>query len=375
MNTQAAKSLTKAKTALLLDSPFFGTLLLRFRVEERADIATAATDGESLFYSPTFVNSLSGDSLKAVLAHEVLHVALLHHTRREKRDPKKWNIAADLAVNPLLLKSGFRLPTGALLYQTYDGMTAEEIYKRLPDEQGQGQGNDPGNMGGVLDAPHDGQTLTAEERSQAEEIAKIATQQAAQAAKAAGQVPGGIKRMVEDIINPRLPWQDILWRFLRETVKDDYSWAVPNRRYISQGLYLPSMKSETVGRVVLGVDVSGSIDQVAFSQFAAELGAILERFNLTLTVIFCDAEVQAVKEYTRADLPVKLEACGGGGTDFRPVFNYVEDNSLDPAVLIYFTDLQCWQWPKQAPVYPVLWAAYDAEGTDQPPFGEVMRII
>jgi len=388
MNNTAGQKLTKAKTALLLDSPFFGTLLLRFRTEERQDISTAATDGKSLFYNPSFINSLTGDFLKAVLAHEVMHVALLHHTRREKRDAQKWNIAADLAINPLLIKSGFKLPQGALLAQEFKGMTAEEIYKRLPDDgqgQGQGQGgsgqgqggSDPGNMGGVMDAPHDGpegSALTAEERAQAEESAKIATQQAAQAAKAAGSIPGGIRRIVEEIINPRLPWQDILRRFINSVAKNDYTWTIPNRRYISAGLYLPSMLSEQVGNIVLAIDTSGSIDNEALAQFGAELSAILDYINAELTVIYCDAQIQKVETYTKSDLPLRLQAHGGGGTDFRPPFKYVHENGLNPVVFIYFTDLQCWAWPHEAPDYPVLWAAYDS-GETEVPFGEIMRIV
>src|SRR5260370_18136678 len=89
-----------------------------------------ATNGREIIYNPTFVDEVKPLELEAVLAHEVLHCALGHHCRRGERDPRLWNEAADLAINPILMGNGFTLPDGALFDPSFDNMSAEEIYAR-----------------------------------------------------------------------------------------------------------------------------------------------------------------------------------------------------------------------------------------------------
>src|SRR5215831_2864367 len=124
------RKLTRARTQLLLTQPFFGTLCLRLKVMA-GRVPTMATDGRRILYDPVFVDSLQSAELEAVLAHEVMHCALGHHCRRGQRDPRLWNEAADLAINPLLVANGFSLPARALLDPAFDNLSAEEIYTRL----------------------------------------------------------------------------------------------------------------------------------------------------------------------------------------------------------------------------------------------------
>jgi predicted metal-dependent peptidase len=137
------------------------------------------------------------------------------------------------------------------------------------------------------------------------------------------------------------------------------------------------MKSDELQNIVLAIDTSGSIDNEALSQFSAELSAILEYGNFEVNVIYCDSNIAGEETFQKADLPLKLNLKGGGGTDFRPVFKHVEQKGMQPAILIYFTDLECNRYPKQMPSYPVLWAVwgrgYEYNDTP-PPFGEVARI-
>src|SRR5215471_13015961 len=123
------RKLTRARTQLLLNQPFFGTLCLRLKLTAGA-VPTMATDGRRILYDPSFVNSLQPAELEAVLAHEVLHCALGHHCRRGQRDPQLWNEAADFAINPMLVSNGFSLPAGALVDPAFDNLSAEEIYAR-----------------------------------------------------------------------------------------------------------------------------------------------------------------------------------------------------------------------------------------------------
>lgn len=124
------RRLARARTQLLLNQPFFGTLCLRLKLAP-GPVPTMATDGRRIVYDSSFVNSLKPAELEAVLAHEVLHCALGHHCRRGQRDPQLWNQAADLAINPILIGNGFTLPSGALVDPAFYNLSAEEIYARL----------------------------------------------------------------------------------------------------------------------------------------------------------------------------------------------------------------------------------------------------
>jgi predicted metal-dependent peptidase len=140
----------KARTALLLDHPFFGTLLFRLGARPHSSIATMATDGVSLYFNPEFVETLSSAELIGTLAHETMHPALQHHTRRAGKSPKRWNMACDYAINPMLLDAGLTLPQGVLCEARFRGMSAEEIYNRLEaeEEQSSQDSSDAGDQGG-----------------------------------------------------------------------------------------------------------------------------------------------------------------------------------------------------------------------------------
>src|SRR5208337_2367465 len=144
--TPAVIRIQKARTALLLDHPFFGSLLFRLKGSENRSIATMATDGVSLYFNPGFVDTLNSATLAGVLAHEVMHPALQHHVRRSGRDPKRWNEACDYAINPLLLDAGLSLPDGVLVDHRFRGMSAEQIYNiREAEAQPKSDGQDGTN--------------------------------------------------------------------------------------------------------------------------------------------------------------------------------------------------------------------------------------
>lgn len=383
----ALTKITKARTSLILSQPFFGSLALRLPVVERLDIKTMATDGRSLFYSPAFVDSLGLPELIGVIAHEVLHCALAHTTRRGERDHGEWNIACDLAINPVVLDAGLTLPADVLIDPAFAGLSAEEIHARKfpptppadePDDADDAEQDDGGAAGGggcgeVLDAPaDDGSGPAGEaERASLENEWRVATLQAAQQAKAAGELPGAVARLATDLREPRVDWRETLRRFMVSTAKDDFSWSRPNRRFVADGLYLPSRHSEALGEIVVVVDTSGSIDEVALSRFAAEINSICEDAPpARLHVVYADAAVAATETYEPADFPITLKAVGGGGTDFGPAFRWVEANDIEPACLIYLTDLYG-PMPQAEPPYPVLWIS---TGADKAAWGEVVKL-
>jgi predicted metal-dependent peptidase len=424
-HTTTAQKLTRARVQLLLAQPFFGTLSLRLKLIP-GSLPTMATDGSRIVYNPAFVDELKPAELEGTLAHEVLHCALGHQCRRGQRDPELWNEAADLAINPILIGNGFTLPAGALIEPGFENLSAEEIYARLlrrrseedgakkPQQQqtnaGGGtdtgpQGTDgtmpstpkpdpshqpvsdqrgrttgeavgpasvrPGGFGEVWDATDEnGQTTSPAEKRRQEHEWCIAAEQAVRSAKAWGHEPAGIERPLSESLQSKQDWRAILRDFVAATTPSDYRWTPPNRRYIASGLYLPSVERHGLGEIVIAVDTSGSIGKIELEQFAGEISAISEEAQLdAIHVVYCDAAVQCAQQFGPSE-PVLLEPRGGGGTDFRPAFDWVSENNIAPVCFIYLTDLCCHSYP-ETPEYPVLWVT---DSSRTAPFGETVRI-
>jgi predicted metal-dependent peptidase len=389
----------KARTALLLDHPFFGTLLFWLGATPCSSIATMATNGVTLLYNPEFVDTLNAAELAGVLAHEVLHPALQHHTRRGDRNLARWNIACDYAINPILIDAGLTLPKDVLIDNRFRGMSAERIYNLIEqDEQesvssgreenapGDGTGgvrnnapqsidtvsdpqapSTPGGVGQVLDAP---ESEAGEGPSNAEQARdwQVAVEQAETVAKLAGKLPGGAVRALEASQAAKVDWRELLRRAWSDTIPADYSWMRPNRRHIWSGLYLPGLTSEGVGEIAIAVDCSGSVGPRQLGLFEAEVRSILAGQRPQLVhVIYFDAAVQKVETY-QAGQPISLSPVGGGGTDFRPCFEWLQEQGVVPQTLVFLTDL-CGAFPSEAPPYPVIWASTEAR---KAPFGEVV---
>lgn len=250
-----------------------------------------------------------------------------------------------------------------------EGFAAEflgflKIWRNLPDPDA---GQEPNPPGTVLDAPA-GTDAAQEQADQ-----KIAMVQATAAATARGTMPGNLARLVEEIVNPKQDWKTILRDFVERSARNDYNWTRPNPRYLHSGFILPSLISDELRPLVVAIDTSGSIDHDLLAEFAAECTGILETFNTTIHVLYIDSELQHREEFTQDNLPVKFDARGGGGTDFRPAFDFANapEGTDAPAALIYFTDLEG-TFPDRAPDYPVLWIDFNPWRRITPPFGEVV---
>ena len=165
-------------------------------------------------------------------------------------------------------------------------------------------------------------------------------------------------------------WRALLRDFVAARSPSDYRWSPPNRRYLAAGLYLPSVERRGLGTIVVAIDTSGSIGGAELEQFAGELSAIAEEAQPEMVhVIYCDSAVQSVQHFTAGE-SLRLKPKGGGGTDFRPVFEWVKDHGAEPACLIYLTDLCCSKYP-EVPEYPVLWVTASRRTAR---FGETVRI-
>ena len=395
--TTIERRLQKARTALLLDHPFFGSLLFRLKGRESRSIKTMATDGVSLFYNPDFVDTLNAATLCGVLAHEVLHPGLQHHVRRSGRNQKRWNEACDYAINPILLDAGLYLPEGVLVDSRFREMSAEQIYNQLQTdaEQEPGIGDDTherggdgtaaphvspddfgepsapvteGGIGQVLDAPAANEEVPTVEE-QAREWS-IAVNQAVTLAKQASKVPAGIERSLDGAAEAAVDWRELLRRTWSETTPADYSRMRPNRRHIWTGLYLPGVVREGVGEVAIAVDCSGSVNSRQLRLFEAEVRSILEgQRPQRVYVLYFDATVTKAETFEAGQL-VSLSPVGGGGTEFGPCFEWLDEHGVRPQTLVFLTDLYG-SFPDSEPAYPVLWAS---TGGRRAPFGQVVSM-
>lgn len=354
--------LAKAKTNLVLSHPFVGSIALNLPYQIDQSIPTAATNGKVIKFNPDFVDTLTDEELVFLVAHECFHPMLEHNFRRNERDHRKWNQAGDYVINQLLTdeKIGKMPKQGLLNKQTYDAGngTTDGIYNILPDNP---DGDEP------LDDCEDGEGTPAEKEQQRAEW-KVKVAQAAQAAKMMGKLSANIERLVGEVLQPKVDWRDVLRRFIEKAKTDERSFARPNRRFVQQGLYLPTVAGEAMGELAFCVDMSGSIDDKTANQFAAEMLTVFEDCKPSkIHLIFFSHEVCAYDVIER-DGEFKFNPRGGGGTAFSPCFKYMEDNGINPVACVFLTDLCCDDFG-DAPDYPVLWVSTE-KGTA--PFGEVV---
>jgi predicted metal-dependent peptidase len=378
---ETALALSKARFDLVMgskDNPtrtFYATLAMRLGIEPSLAVPTAATDGRTLFGNPDFILGLDKAELIGVLAHEVEHCVRLHMERAEGKDMRKWNIATDLHINRGITSSGFTLPKGGLIDYTLCKNSEEQTYYYLPEEMGKGPDGQPGggsgngqdfdgNIGGVLPAPREakpGESAEAASEAQKEANAKVAgewklaAEQAAMIAKAAGTLPGHIEALIRDNRKPQVDWRRELDEFLTAaTTHQDRTWSKPNRKLIGQGLYLPAVIREGCGTIVNVFDTSGSVPVRAHEFFLSEMRKQHEVLKPErLIAIWCDTGVQRVMEFGPDD-EIEYPYIGGGGTYFAPGFDWIEENQINPDAVIYLTDLYPADDPPE-PEYPVLW--------------------
>jgi predicted metal-dependent peptidase len=368
VNMSASGKMTAARTSLVLEQPFFGALALSLKMKSDPGCGTAYTDGRVIGYDPAFIESLSHSQVTALLAHEVMHCAMGHPWRRDSRNHKNWNVACDYSINQELKDSGFTLPPDAL-YPSESGKSAEWHYARV-QESGNGTGNGQGSsdsLGEVRDAPTgsdaDGDPAPSEQEW------KERAAQALNSAKMQGKMPGRLARAVQSALRPKLDVRSLLLRFFSERSTADYSWTKPNRRYIASGLYLPALESRELGEIAIGIDTSGSVDEVSLSYARSILESIIEECNPSaVSVFYFDAEVQSIDRFNRGD-SVTWKPQGGGGTDFAPVLSAIDAEGTAVCAVI-ITDL-CGNFPDTPPSLPVLWLSTT---DDIAPFGETVPL-
>ena len=363
----AERKIAQARVAMLFDHPFFGYLATGMPLRETPDMKppTMGTDGRVLYYHPDFVENCSLPELQGTIAHELAHCFLNHIPRRHNRNPKRWNVACDYAVNDLITKQvtdkngatypEFVLPQGSLWSSEWADKHVEYIYNHLPsdnsDEPGDsheqwenwGQGED-GNGDG--DVNNGGADLEQQWRE--------ATAQAANAARMRGKLPGHIEEAVGGVLQPKLDWKTILREMITSCAKSDFTIFPCNKKHIYRGFVLPGITGEEINICVV-IDTSGSVSNDEMKEFLSEVRGICDSYSdYTIHLITCDAQIHQQLEITPMDeLPTVLQ--GRGGTDFHPPFEAA--NKLDGiTALVYLTDLMG-PFPDKEPEYATIWVA------------------
>ncbi|MDD9991200.1 MAG: VWA-like domain-containing protein, partial [Rhodospirillales bacterium] len=259
-----------------------------------------------------------------------------------------------------------------------------------PDDSGEDGGcdtppsHDPAGTGEVMDAPagtadgDDGQSGPSASGIAAEEQAwDEAMHQAASLAKAEGRLPGAIEETVRGAHASTLDWRTLLRRHMTDAAKRDYSWSVPNRRFIDTGLYLPSIRSEGIDTIAVIVDTSGSLDPDTLADFWSEVRDIATEIEPERVLLLqVDTAVRDTAEFAAGDLPEDIIVRGRGGTDFRPGFAWLDENGITPGVCLYFTDMECSRYPETEPLFAVTWVNHgDPPGDwNREPWGERIDI-
>ena len=386
----ALQDWTDDRMKLLAWRPFIGTLAMNLELIPVVDhrCQTASTDGKRIFFNPHFLNDLSEDERMTILAHEIWHCGMSHFMREHGRieDHEMWNHAIDHEVNSLLEDDGFAIPVGAILYRPYKGESAETVFELIKngtiemrgqclDDHGSsvpGEDSEPGGDGSdgwsTIEVDGDG-NITAKVDSdfrprRSDDVWKDWKNKmmaAAQQCKDRGHDMGNYKAHLDDLFSSKLHWKEILRQFLTPMFDSTRKWLPPNRRHVYKKMYLPSLQKEKQLNIVIAVDTSGSTTGDIVKTFVSEVYAILNSFGgYTLRLIQCDMEINedVIFDTDRPFIPDKFSLKGGGGTDFRPVFELISEGQDPPEVVLYLTD-GYGSAPRKEPGYPVIWGVIE----------------
>ena len=349
------EKLQKAKAKLMLEHPYFGSICGALRFEQDDDIEAFQSNGTTFTYNDDFLASCSVEEVEFCFANAAMHYALQHQNRALNRQGWLWQLASDYAINAMLMKNNLYPPDRINYQSRFDGMYAEEIYAILENE--------------IDDKEYTEEKQKNEKVVQADSEDIEFLEQLLQKAIAQDELPKDLNRFFPKIIQSKINWRDALYQYVHRHAKEDYRFFPPNKRYIHQGFALPSLQSELL-KIIVAIDTSGSIDETLLAQFFGEFEAIMQSFsNYEIDLIACDSKIQYYQRFYPGDF-LAYQTKGGGGTDFRPVFAFIEEKIDNPTLLLYFTDAQG-IYPKTEPNYDILWVLSNEA---EVPFGEALLI-
>ncbi|NCO00287.1 MAG: hypothetical protein GW906_00445 [Epsilonproteobacteria bacterium] len=368
--------LLKAKSQLMLRHPYFGMLASRLKDESSETISAYASNGKRFLYNPDFISRRTLDEIMFILTNCVMHHVLSHQQRQLGRRGSLWQLSTDYAINSILHKNGLAIPQGANYNKEFEDMFAEEIYELLKNEYFAGideafdeqkssdeKPQDEKAFSNMENIEDDLDPKTESEWDYASAVSKELTLRKS-------VMPSGLERLAKKVIASDIDWKFELYNAINRHMRNNYAFMPPNKKHLYRGFCLPSLTSDTLSLCV-AVDTSGSINDALLGAFMEEFKTIMQNFPaVKIELIIADAKVHA--HYTfqggeRMDFALK----GGGGTDYRPVFDYIDANLPMSTMLLYFTDGDGW-FPKYPPSYEVLWAL---SRKAKVPFGRPLIIL
>ena len=370
--------ISQAKAKLLVDKPYFGTLASKLELIVNDDIEAFISNGVKLEYREAYLDSLEIEELEFIFANGAMHASLAHDKRRNNRSGWLWQMATDMAINDMLVENGMKLPYGAQYRKRFAGMYAEEIYAELKadilrdDEDLEYEANSADDVEKKYEKDSKNESQTPEELQKeilqeqllAEEAIALLERELKK-----GEAPLSIERFFTLEYEGKIDWRDELKMALDRYFRDDYTLLPPSKKLLYSGIYLPSSVSQTF-RLVIVVDSSGSVDEVLLNTFLSEVNFLMSLVShYEIELIVCDDKVHSHRTfYSGESLDVRLK--GGGGTDFRVAFRFVEESFDDVKLLLYFTDLEG-IFPQERPNYEVKWVTQKSKYI---PFGSIIEL-
>lgn len=351
------KILNKAKIQLISNGAiFYSTILFNLKQIWTDDIPTAATDGINLLINPTWFCALSQPKQIGLLIHEVSHVALDHISRSKNYNKEKYNRAADYVINLQITNEGYEIPDNGLLDYQYIGMSTEEVYALLEDST----------------KPYDCDIQECDQafQQQLQEILIKAITASKLANESIGTISGEAERLLEEQLNPILPWETLLQNYIDTFIHEDYSWRKPNKRF--SDIILPSLYSEGINSIVFCNDASGSVSDKDFNKGLTEFRSVREKLKpRETTIISFDTEIKNICILQRDEEIPNISYIGRGGTNIQPIFKYLKDKH--PSLVIIFSDGQ-FKPIEEIPDYPVLWIL-TSDYSDSITFGDIIYYV
>jgi len=391
------EKIAKAKAKLMLDHPYFGTLASALKLEKNNELLTFSSDGERMTYNSEYVEKLEVPEVEFMMANGAMHAVLRHQHRASGRTNWLWQTATDYVVNGMLVKNGMQAPVYANYESKFDGMYAEEVYEMLRAEMNSDEeyasteqqteqitevddvhaenltmqkelteANETDNTEYDSSENKEAHNTTPDIENLSEEM-KEHFEQIFQKLNRQGNLPQDLKFVVPEYFSHKVDWRELLYGYIASYAKSTYSFVPPNMKYLYRGIYLPSLSSDLL-RIVIAIDTSGSVDESLLADFLGEVNSIMQSYpNYEIDVITADAKVQSHKVFLPGE-NLDYEVSGGGGTDFRPVFEYIDSYIDYPTLLLYFTD-GMGIFPVNEVSYDVMWIMPEEK---EVPFGEVM---
>ena len=347
------------------DYCLYSGIIMLGKTEVNDTVPTACTDGRNTQYGRKFCDKLNDKELRGLILHENLHKAFSHLTTWRNlwdKNPRLANMACDYVINLMIHDSdhegkNVKLPEGGLLDEKFRGMDANTVYKLL--EQDPPDEDEGGGGGGGLDE-HDWEGASGMTPVEKEQLAREIDQALRQGALLAGKMKGNVPREITDALTPKVDWREALREFVTSFCqeRDEATWRRPSRRWIGQDVYMPSMIGESVGRLAVCIDMSGSIGTEEIGQFLGEVKAICETVRPeAIDLLYWDTQVCQHEVYEQSQLDQLLTSTkpmGGGGTDPQCIPDYLLAKKLKPECAVILTDGYVSSWGEGWPC-PTLW--------------------